>query len=267
MEAVKVARHLFHVVTKSYLSPHYISVQLQGEGAQDFAQCTLGANNKILLHQDVQQHPKFKDTIPTWDEFFGAEKPLMRTYTHRAIDLTNNTITIDFVFHGDNGPASHWAHKAAPGDVLGVAMKLKSAQLVPPADWYFLIGDATAIPVLSCIIESLPNDVKGKCIIEVATPEDIHPGLKHEGIEIEWLINPHPEQGSPLANEVKKVNIEPSQNAFAYIAAEYATVKDLRWYFREELGWNTKQFYAYSYWKAGEAEDKSTADRQAEKNG
>lgn len=265
MEPVKVARHLFKVVAKTYTTPHYISIQLQGEGAKDFAECTLGANNKILLHPDKEQLPTFKGSMPAWDEFFGNVKPVMRTYTHRAIDLDNNLITIDFVFHGDNGPASHWAHKAAPGDILGVAMKLKSAPLVPPAGWYLLVGDATAIPVLSCILASLPENARGKCIIEVPTLDDIHSGLKHKGFGIEWLINLTPENGSLLSNEARKVVVPADQNFFAYVAAEYRTVKELRWYFREELGWNTKQFYAYSYWKAGVAEDQSTADRQAEK--
>lgn len=266
MEAIKVARHLFKVVAKTYKTPHYISIQLQGAGARDFAQCTPGANNKIMLHPEWEQQEVIEGAIPDWDTFYGAEKPIVRTYTHRTIDIARNLITIDFVFHGDEGPASHWAHKAAPGHVLGVAMKLKSAPLVPAGlDWYLLSGDATAIPVLSCILESLPPAAKGKCILEVATVADIHPDLRHEGVAIEWLINPHPEQGSLLADEVKKVEVPAGSDTFAYVAAEYRTVKELRWYFREELGWDAKRFYAYSYWKAGMAEDQSVADRQAEK--
>lgn len=265
MEALKVARHLFRVVAKTYKTPHYISIQLEGAGASDFAQCTLGANNKIFLHPDLDKHRITEEAMPDWLSFYGDEKPVVRTYTHRAIDVARNLITIDFVFHGDEGPASHWAHKAAPGDLLGVAMKLKSVPLVPESDGYLLIGDATAIPVLSCILDSLPVTAKGKCILEVATVADIHTDLKHEGIEIEWLINPHPEEGSMLAAEAKKVVLAAGTDTFAYVAAEYRTVKDLRWYFREELGWDAKRFYAYSYWKAGMAEDQSVSDRQAEK--
>lgn len=265
MEAIKVARHLFRVVSKTYKTPHYISIQLQGEGARDFEQCTLGANNKIFLHRDWSKHRIEEPIVPGWDTFYGEEKPLIRTYTHRAIDKEQDIITIDFVFHGDEGPASHWAHKAAPGDFLGVAMKLKSAPLVPETDWYLLVGDATAIPVLSCILEALPATAKGKCILEVATVADIHTDLRHEGIEIEWLINPHPEQGSLLAEEAKKAALPKTAGTFAYVAAEYRTVKELRWYFREELDWTAKMFYAFSYWKAGMAEDQSVADRQAEK--
>lgn len=265
MEAIKVARHLFRVVGKTYKTPHYISIQLQGAGARDFAQCTPGANNKIFLHKEWDHHRIEEPVMPDWDTFYGEEKPVIRTYTHRAIDEAQDIITIDFVFHGDEGPASYWAHKAAPGDFLGVAMKMKSSPLVPETDWYLLIGDATAIPVLSCILESLPAKAGGKCILEVATVADIHTDLKHEGIEIEWLINPHPEQGSLLADEAKKVALPVGAGTFAYLAAEYRTVKELRWHFREELRWDAKQFYAYSYWKAGVAEDQSVADRQAEK--
>jgi Siderophore-interacting protein len=68
-----------------------------------------------------------------------------------------------------------------------------------------------------------------------------------------------------LAEEAKKVTLPTGAGTFAYVAAEYRTVKELRWYFREELGWTAKMFYAFSYWKAGMAEDQSVADRQAEK--
>jgi len=260
---VKIARHVFQVVQKERLTPHYIRIHLRGDGAQDFAPCTLGVNNKIFIPQDSASEVIFPTSGIASDDL----KPIVRTYTHRAIDLAKNQITIDFVDHGESSPASAWARNAKEGDSLGVAMKLVSKPLYPQADWYFLIGDATALPVLSCILESLPLDAKGHCIIEVASAADILPAVQHPGFTVQWIYNSHPELGSTLAEEAMKVQIPAEANRFAYVASEYSSVKQLRHYFREKLGWSNKELYAFSYWKAGEAEDASVKSRQEEKSG
>lgn len=257
------------LVDKEYMTPHYIRVRLHGEGTSDFADCTIGVNNKIFIPpvgvKDVA-FATYDDDLGEWVAPDESVKPSVRTYTHRAIDVERNEITIDFVDHGDVGPASSWARKAVQGDQLGVAMKLGASELCPAVDWYLLVGDATAIPVLVSILESLPKTAKGHCIIEVATLEDIHPEVKHEGFKIQWLFNAEPEKGSELADVVHQVLLPEEQTTFAYVACEYRAVREIRTYFRTELGWNKDDFYAYSYWKSGTAEDKSVGDRQAEKN-
>jgi len=99
----------------------------------------------------------------------------------------------------------------------------------------------------------------------VATEKDIHPEVQHPGFDIQWLLNPHPELGSVLSELAKEVAVPINGSSFAYVACEYNTVKILRQYFREELNWTNKQFYAFSYWKAGDAEDQSATERRREK--
>lgn len=265
MEKPTIAKHVFQVMGKEYITPSYIRVKLQGEGTRDFAHCTIGANNKIF----IPPHGK-KDIRLAASDVAGAAseilvQPIIRTYTHRGIAIDKNEIVIDFVDHGDNGPASSWARSAGVGDQLGVAMKVRKAELVPVVDWYCLVGDATAIPVICCILESLPPTAKGHCIIEVASSEDVHPEVKHEGFTIEWLYNSNPENGSGLSQEVEKVVIPEKQSHFAYVACEYSSVKEIRHYFRNVLQWKAQELYAFSYWKAGVAEDRSADDRRREK--
>lgn len=270
MEKPVIAKHIFHVYSKEYLSPHYIRVTLQGEGAKDFARCDLGANNKIMIPPAGQKEVK----LAVWNKEANEwvlppehERPFIRTYTHRAIDVAKNLIAIDFVNHGDNGPASAWARHAAVGDQLGVAMKIRPTVHYPKADWYLLVGDATALPILSVILESFPSSAKGHCIIEVPTPQDRQDAAIPAGFSVEWLYNAHPEEGSLLPDYVRAVKIPTSSPTFAYIACEYRSVKTIRHYFKEELNWTNKSYYAFSYWKAGAAEDKSAHVRQEEKHG
>lgn len=263
-----ISRYIFRVTEKEILTPHYIRIKLRADQEINFHQCTPGVNNKIFIPPQGSQDVHFAVLDKKTNEWVAPDeqiKPLVRTYTHRAWNPDTQEISIDFVNHGENGPASAWANKAVTGDQLGVAMKVGQRTLCPKADWYFLIGDATAIPVLSCILESLPITAKGHCLIEVATEADIHPEIRHEGFTIQWLFNPHPEKGSELEQIARTVKLPEIDSKFAYIACEFETVRPLRRYFRQEQLWGKEELYAFSYWRAGAAEDQSAQSRREEK--
>jgi len=253
------------VTRKAYLTPHFIRVWLGGGDISAFADTTVGTNNKILIPPegvDKIHFPTLTETgiIPPPPDV----RPFIRTYTHRGIDLKNNELWIDFVAHGDEGPASKWAIEAKPGDVLGVMMKSGRKPFYTKADNYLLVGDATAIPVLSAILEDLSPREKGTCIIEVHGKEDEQILETQAAIRFVWLHNEHPQSGSRLAETVGQ-QILPETSRSGYIAAEFSSVREIRRYLRQEKGWKQEELYAFSYWKSGVAEDKSQAERQKEK--
>ncbi|WP_395090707.1 siderophore-interacting protein [Vaginella massiliensis] len=267
MNKPNIADKEFELVRKEYITPHYIRVTLQCDDVTPFAGCTLGVNNKIMIPPKGVDKVYFPTIAENGKDFIQAEehlRPIVRTYTHRYIDVEKNQLQIDFIHHGENGPASAWAINAKKGDKIGVAMKLFKAELYPPTEWYFLIGDATAIPVIASILESLPENAKGIALLETPTKEDEQSLPKPQGIRLEWIHNPHPANGSELAKIAKAKKIPNTSSKFAYVAAEFSTVKELRFYFRKELNWTKEELYAYSYWKAGVAEDKSVSSRQEE---
>lgn len=238
-----------------YLSPHFLRVTLTGQDVKRYKDATVGVNNKIFLPAE------------DGEIYFDAAKSTRRTYTHRGIDLEKNEMTIDFVAHGDSGPASAWAIQAKPGDRLGVAMKDASPALYPPADWYLLVGDATGIPVLSAILESLPPTAKGVAFIEVLNEQEKIPLKTAAKVEINWIYHDRPGEGSPAAAAVRGLALpERSQTSvFGYVATEFSTVKEVRQYLRNEQGWTKEELYAYAYWKFGKSEDGSVLERREEK--
>lgn len=254
---------------KIFVTPHYIRIILTGDQLDVFKHTTVGDNNKIFIPPtgvNEIHFPDFDFENRKWLMPAPEVAPAIRTYTHRAIDLDKKELTIDFVHHGDGGPASSWAIHAKTGDTLGVTMRTEPTVLFPEADWYLLAGDATAIPVLSAILEKLPDTATGTAIIEVHGPEDEQELYTASQVTIQWLHNPHPESGSTLSEAVKAIPLpEASTTVFGYVAAEFASVKAIRNYLRKEKAWTKEELYAYSYWKAGVAEDKSTSDRQQEK--
>lgn len=262
----QIGQIVAEVTRKEYITEHYVRVYLYSPDVHLFKDTTIGDNNKIAVP------PKGLNEIhfPTLDEnhqWIHPSKelaPSVRTYTHRGIDLEKNEIFIDFVDHGDGGPASRWVREAEVDSKLGVMMRAEGKELYPNVDWYFLIGDGTAIPVLSAILETLPATAKGVCIIEVHGKEDQQILETKADIEFKWVYNTEPLISSDLTKVVKTIDI-PETSKFGYVATEFSSVKEIRTYLRKEKGWSQQELYAYSYWKSGVAENESQADRQKEK--
>ncbi|SIT03807.1 NADPH-dependent ferric siderophore reductase, contains FAD-binding and SIP domains [Chryseobacterium ureilyticum] len=255
------------VSRKEYITPHYIRVFLTGKDIPLIANTTIGVNNKILIPpRGVSKihFPEFDYDKMLWKPQPEEIRPSIRTYTHRGIDLENNEIWIDFVAHGDEGPASAWALEAKKGDLLGVLMKDGKTELYGKAENYLLVADATGIPVLAAILEDLPETAKGTCIIEVHSEEDQQDLQTLANIDFIWLHNEHPQLGSRIA-EVVKQQILPETSRSGYVAAEFSSVKEIRNYLRKEKQWKQEELYAYSYWKSGVTEDKSAMERHKEK--
>ncbi|KMQ67497.1 side tail fiber protein [Chryseobacterium sp. FH2] len=267
MNKIAVGQIVAEVTRKEYITKHFIRIYLYSPEVHLFKNTTIGDNNKIAVPPNGVNEIHFPalDKNHQWIYPPKEVAPAIRTYTHRGIDLEKNEIIIDFVDHGDGGPASGWAREAVAGSKLGVMMRREGKELYPQADWYFLIGDATAIPVLSAILETLPETAKGVCIIEIHGKEDEQILETKADIEFIWVYNTKPHTSSNLVPAVKSIEI-PEVSKFGYVACEFSGVKEIRSYLRKEKGWTQQELYAYSYWKAGVAENESQADRQKEKD-
>lgn len=244
----KKIRSVFHVKHKEYISPHFIRVifDINDNQAEMLSNVKSGSNNKIFIPTDETD---IKETV--------------RTYTNRKIDLENRELSIDFVAHGDNGPASAWALKVQKGDFLSIGMKESTRPLVPEANFYLLVGDATALPVICAILEQLPEGVNAKVLMEIFGKEDEILSCSAANVDIEWLHNPAPERGSQLAETAKQFKFpENEQRKYVYVAAEYSTVKELRDYFKADASLDPRALYAVSYWKAGESEDQTGMNKK-----
>ncbi len=250
-------RGILTVKEKVFLTPHYIQIVLEGKDVLHFAEANVGDNNKLVI-------PTQKGTPIVLPSGRGTQSAdtVIRTYTLRALDLEKQLMTIEFVAHGEEGPASKWAINAMVGDQLGVMMKTKDKSLFLTADWYLLVGDHTALPVISVILEQLPSSAVGKAIIEVYGEADVLPLKKPDGVEISWKFNSTPGENSVLADFLEDDTMFIREHKFIFVAAEYSIAQQVQEGLRAKTNLERKEWQVYSYWKLGVSEEMSASDRR-----
>lgn len=243
---------------KKYVSTHYIRIVLTGEDIVNFKDANVGDNNKIAI-------PKSKNvalnsaSLQQKDQL--KENFYIRTYTLRALDLEQGEMVVDFVAHGDEGPASSWVIKAELGDKLGVMMKVKNKALFPEeANRYFLFGDHTALPVVSVMLETLPTEAKGEVFLEVFDESDMLDLETPKGIKVNWFLNSKPGEQSSLFTKLSQLNL--ATKDFVFAACEHGFANLMQAHLREQAVLDRKDWQVYAYWKFGASEDASAADRR-----
>ncbi|RNF50023.1 siderophore-interacting protein [Marinomonas hwangdonensis] len=222
------------VINKFHVTPNMLRV-------------TLGGDNIHTIPED-QESGYVKLIFPRKDQ-----KPLLRTYTIRH--QRANEIDIDFVLHEDGGPASTWAKNTQPNDTILVGGPGPKKFIEESTDWKILVGDMTALPAISVNLTKLSQDSKGYAVLEVISEDDIQP-LKHPtGIELKWVINPHPgENANLLLDQIQSLSWHQG-SVSVWVACEFSSMKILRSFFKNDRNIEKENFYISSYWKLGNSED------------
>ncbi len=183
----------------------------------------------------------------------GLPRPSARDYTPRRFDPANCELTIEFVLHED-GPASNWARRARPGDMLGIGGPRGSMILPNDYDAYLLAGDETALPAIGRRLEEMPPGANAIVLIEVADRHEERYLPTAANAQIIWLHrNGKPAGLSGLLEDAIRSLQLPSRDMHAWIACEIAVARRLREYLMEEEAMPRSQIKAAGYWRIGEA--------------
>ena len=140
--------------------------------------------------------------FPTGDDWYAQWRLLsehqrnpIRTYTIRRADRRARELVVDFVAHGDSGPASRWIASVDVGDsLLVIAPDGSSGGDAGGYEWnpggattLLLAGDETATPAVCSILELLPSDASGAVFLEVPSQADILQLRAPERVSVTWL--------------------------------------------------------------------------------
>ncbi|MDQ0394823.1 siderophore-interacting protein [Labrys monachus] len=182
-----------------------------------------------------------------------------RAYTIRHFYPGWRTMDIDFVLHGDRGPASAWARCAMVGDVVHLGNPRGGHRMEPDARWRLLAGDETALPAIASILDALPIDgIPTWVVIEVPSMDDAQPLRRSETTEVHWIARDgnHGPPGCLLEDRISSLSLS-GEEGQVFLAGEAAAVKKIR----RGLGRRVPQAImdAKGYWLQGQADhrDKS----------
>ena len=232
-----------------FLTPNMVRVVFSGPELEGFPEGRESGNCKLMLPEPGEQREAFAERL------VNGPPPTRRTYTVRAFDSVKRELTIDFVAHGDDGPAGGWASRAKPGDFLGFAGPSGPKVTRFEADWYLFAADPSALPVAAATLEMMPRDSKGVAVFEITSPQDKQDIDAPEGIELHWLIHAHPHTPSTAQEEFIRSLDWPAGQVQTCIAGEASVIKSLRAFLYQEKKLPRDDTYIAGYWKIGLVED------------
>lgn len=231
-----------NVKRKIFLATNYLRIFFGGENVSLFRNVPAGANCKLAI-------------APADSE--GVQ--VSRTYTFRGIDPANNELWIDFIVYAGMGPMTEWAKNSKTGDKVILVAREENPPLYMPSDWYLLAGDSVAIPMLSALLETLPETANGYCFINAADQGVEIPLTSRSNIQIEWMYG----GGNELTKRIKGLAI-PKGSKFGLVASELEVLREIRGYLRNEIQWDRTSLKALPFWKRGTTEDESSEERHSE---
>jgi NADPH-dependent ferric siderophore reductase len=200
--------------------------------------------------------PAGEDWYPRWRAADPAVRAVMRTYTVRELRRRPDELDIDFVLHGDAGPASRWAARARPDDRASLLAPVVADNAgvdfrPPPGTRHVLLAaDATALPAIGGILAWLPAGVAVRAWIEVPDPADICRLPTRADAEVTWLLG----GGGSLPAAVRAAPA-PAGRAYCWVAGEAGTVRDLRRHLLGERGYDRTEVTCTGYWRRGATEE------------
>ncbi len=257
---------LIKVVEVARITPHMARVTFTGDGLAGAIGAEPDQQVKLYFPRPGQAVPRLPEPSADSDayrwyqaflEIPEDERPWMRSYTVRAYDHRRGTIDVDFVLHGDAGPATRWAQSASPGDTLGMfgpsadfARPVPLSVSVSGSDWLLLAGDEAALPAIGTVIEWLPEGSRAVAFIEVGDADDEQRFETLGEVTVHWLHRgPTPAGRSDLLVHAVRDAEFPRGSVFAWLGGESGAVRALRRHLVDDRGVDKRSIDFTGYWR------------------
>jgi len=246
-----------------------------------------------LPGQDAPEVPSGEDWYARYRALADDQRPPMRTYTLRQLRSAQGEVDVDFVLHGETGPASRWATHARPGDrVVLLAPDADCAgssegwEWKPPAGvgQVLLAADETALPAVAGILEELAAQVdppRVLALLEVAGEGDALALKAPANAELVWLPRDQAAYGQALVQAVQarlaaspvvagdaldeidvdaQILWEQSDAGvagpfYAWVAGEAGAVMAIRRHLVRDCGLDRRALTFMGYWRQGRVLD------------
>ncbi|WP_410623091.1 siderophore-interacting protein [Amycolatopsis sp. cmx-8-4] len=266
VERPALTYHRARVTTVRPITPHTVRVTFE---AATFAGVPAGAPDqyvKVFFPLPGQETPTLPDTgsdVLSWYRTYLATpdgvRPPMRTYTVRAHRPRFAEIDVDFVLHGDTGPASAWASRVTPGDRVAFLGPHGLYDVPAGTDWQLLTGDETALPAIGAIIEQLPAGARLSAYIEISGREERQTFETRGAVEVHWLVRGARPHGEALLEAVRAATF-PNGTPYAWVSGEAGVVKLVRRHLVRERDVDKRRICFTGYWRLGMSEEAASRE-------
>jgi len=282
---------LFNVqlARKSVVSPSLLSLVFTGPDVS-YMKCDSPDQRIKLLLPSLDGTPSALSNDGQWYDMLQSmdkeKRPILRTYTLRHVDSAKEELTVEFVSHGTEGPASSFAINAMPGATIQIVAP--NAEHVEDSGGYewtpptglrhgLIIADETALPAARGILEllaKLPEPPRIQAFFEVPETADCVDLSAFSFAQIHWLPRApvNASYGECLVKSVKEQVWLPqgfqhniiqeeaegellwdkatsdNREFYGWVAAESTAVKLLRRYLIGERGVNQEAINFMAYW-------------------
>ncbi|WP_156251072.1 siderophore-interacting protein [Pseudactinotalea terrae] len=278
------------------LSPSFVRITFAGAELTELGDDRFDQRVKVILPApDGSLEVGDSDGLSWYQELMGREeirRNPVRTYTSRYVRADAGEIDVDFVLHGDEGPASRWAGTVAPGDEIilcgpnrahGGPYGGTGFKPAEGTDRFLLVADETAVPAALAILEGLPRDATGAALLEVPHSTDELLVDAPAGVQVRWLGRDGAGHGTMVEPAVRSlldrwlgegangidvgdlpidpdgylwdVPDQPVRGEFyAWLAGEAGVVTRLRRALVKEHGVDRRSVAFMGYWRTGKAE-------------
>ncbi|MBA8794449.1 NADPH-dependent ferric siderophore reductase [Friedmanniella endophytica] len=251
-EHVGMAMYDATVVRTTRLTPHLVRITLGDERLRDYRDDGPDARFKLLLPRPGQTAPMLppeQDWYDHWRAMDPAVRPVMRTYTVRAVRPEVAELDIDVVLHEPAGPACRWAASAQPGDRVGVFAGWAEYE-VEPGVRQLIAGDHTALPAVAGIGERLGENDRATIVVEVPGPEDVLALQVPAGVEVTWVFTRPGDPGAALHDALTALPAD-RVGDYVWVCAEQAAVARIRRHLVRDRGLSPDQVMWMGYWRTG----------------
>lgn len=246
-----------------------------------------------LPGQDAPEVPSGEDWYARYRALADDQRPPMRTYTLRRLRAAQGEVDVDFVLHGEAGPASRWATHARPGDrVVLLAPDADCAESSEGWEWkppagvgqVLLVADETALPAVAGILEELAAQVdppRVLALLEVAGEGGAIDLKAPPTAELVWLPRGQAAYGQALVQAVQarlaassvvagealdeidvdaQILWEQSDAGvagpfYAWVAGEAGAVMAIRRHLLRDCGLDRRALTFMGYWRQGRVLD------------
>ncbi|MDJ0664316.1 MAG: siderophore-interacting protein [Acidimicrobiia bacterium] len=227
------------------LGPRMVRITFAGDELSGLEIEDPAASVRLLL-----PNPGEDLTIPTWNgnEFLrdDGSRPIIRTFTPRRFDPEVPELDLDLVLHSA-GAASAWALQATEGAQAAISGPGRGYEVDPGVTDYLLVGDESAIPAISQLLEAIAPNATIRVHLEVEGEFGQVDLPGHPGRHLSWHTLDDEQRGSHVVRALASEEIGPDTTIWC--AGQAAAMQKVRNHLFKERGVARSQATVRGYWK------------------